>query len=209
MSTTDLSYPTDDLGLLEAFCFTEPVTEFSTSDLMENPSLLGALMDKADLSVFSTSNVVVAFNYEWLSRVSENPGTSMSVVYYRNGPLNADEQQLIQHMTNKQNVLVRCVGYSVTPVVTDAQFMWQCERGTPKQHHFMVAADNHDLYSDHVSESMHYPHAHLIVQRGDDRLNRMITPDVRSQMETDKARYRNRVKAERRQGNTPSVMEVL
>lgn len=198
-------YDTSDLDELNTFCWEPHVSSLDLPELVKTQagidkifsscnydSLLASLarMPGADLS---KTAIVWSSNHLRRMAVDGEGMDGLSYLFFIHGEqgLSGDDKAYIQQITDKYKVRVMVKRATFSSVATEGQWRYFSDvyHKDNSGWHFMVVADNHDLYQIHYDESLYWPHCHLIIPKSAPRLKPVMTDRASHQAQIDAKRH--------------------
>lgn len=199
-------YDTSDLDELKTFCWEPHVSDYNLAELVKTQegidhifstcnyeSLLASLnrLPGADMA-----KTAIAWKTSHLRRmaVDGEGAEGVSVLFFIIGdePLSGTDKAFIQQITDtyKIRVIVKRASFSI--VATEGQYRYFSDVSHKNNAgwHFMLLADNHDLYRQHFEDSTYLPNCHLLIPNGVPRLGEKMTVRAGEQAQIDARRHK-------------------
>lgn len=189
------AYAVDDLDKLNAFCYEKPVSSkvnvhAKTSDDINNIFSACRYSNLTNKLNESSGDGAALLWSEGGLRLAIGAGLKgvTRLFYLTLNGTNEAEESLISYIVNtlQVQVVVKKVAFSL--ISTDGQFNYGAGLEVDGSGwHFMVVADNHDLYEEHLEMANSMPNTHLLLPKGI-VLNSGLTHEVGKQMVEDSKR---------------------
>lgn len=189
------AYSVDGLDDLKAFCYETPVSDKVSIDA-KNADDINSIFSSckysnliSKLNASSGDGAALLWSEGGLRLAISSGLKGVTRLFYMTlDAMTEAEENLVSYIVNtlKVQVVIKKVAFSL--ISTDGQFNYGASLEVEdKGWHFMVVADNHDLYEEHLEMANSLPNTHLLVPRGV-VLNTGLTHEIGRQMVEDAKR---------------------
>ncbi|MEY8198528.1 MAG: hypothetical protein RPS47_04750 [Colwellia sp.] len=193
-----VKYKTDDLCLLRTFNNDEMMSAIDIHECSNNEDVFLNFMSDIGAPQIGEklkSSEYIAYSPEMLDGVIKNSALGVDKIYYLSGNFDIPDLSLqyIKSLVENHNVQVITKKINFVLIATDGQYNYQSRKAVGESWTIAIAADNNDLFAEHVHDSARLDGFHLVIPKTASSVKGAISLNIQKQMQIDSQRFLNSV----------------